>query len=239
MTNEEMIERYKAGDYQILDQLIAENERLIKFIANRYYIKCSFIDIEDLTQEGWTGFLKAVEKYNPEYEKRAKFSTYAIYWIKQAIGRFLQQKTPQGEVSLDKPISDDTDLTLGDTLDDPDAEDIAFEKANRADLHQQLSLVMDECLSLQQREIVKLRVGWDSGEPWTLEAIGELFDIQRQGVMYNFDKAMWRIRRSKWGREYIRDSQIKKCTHFFWRETDAAAVYHEKLIRKNNYIVGV
>ncbi|MGR8980477.1 MAG: sigma-70 family RNA polymerase sigma factor [Gammaproteobacteria bacterium] len=69
------------------ERLATANSRLVLFIANQY--KGGFLDFEDLVQEGQTGLLKAVDKYDPRLGY--KFSTYAGYWIRQAISRALSR----------------------------------------------------------------------------------------------------------------------------------------------------
>ncbi len=66
-------------------KLAAANSRLVLFIANQY--KGGFLDFEDLVQEGQTGLLKAVDRF--KYQLGFQFSTYAGYWIRQAISRAL------------------------------------------------------------------------------------------------------------------------------------------------------
>ncbi|WP_333878908.1 sigma-70 family RNA polymerase sigma factor [Methylobacter sp.] len=69
-------------------QAIAEaNSGLVLFIANQY--KCGFLDFDDLVQEGQTGLLKAIDKF--DHHLGFQFSTYAAYWIKQAISRALSR----------------------------------------------------------------------------------------------------------------------------------------------------
>ncbi|MGZ5075691.1 MAG: sigma-70 family RNA polymerase sigma factor [Methylobacter sp.] len=69
-------------------QALAEaNSGLVLFIANQY--KCGFLDFDDLVQEGQTGLLKAIDKF--DYRLGFQFSTYAAYWIKQAISRALSR----------------------------------------------------------------------------------------------------------------------------------------------------
>jgi RNA polymerase primary sigma factor len=69
-------------------QAIAEaNSGLVLFIANRY--KCGFLDFDDLVQEGQTGLLKAIDKF--DHRLGFQFSTYAAYWVKQAISRALSR----------------------------------------------------------------------------------------------------------------------------------------------------
>lgn len=66
-------------------KLAAVNTRLVLFIANQY--KGGFLDFDDLVQEGQTGLLKAVDRFN--HHLGFQFSTYAGYWIRQAISRAL------------------------------------------------------------------------------------------------------------------------------------------------------
>jgi RNA polymerase primary sigma factor len=66
-------------------KLASANTRLVLFIANQY--KGGFLDFDDLVQEGQTGLLKAVDRFN--YQLGFQFSTYAGYWIRQAISRAL------------------------------------------------------------------------------------------------------------------------------------------------------
>ncbi|TRW94228.1 sigma-70 family RNA polymerase sigma factor [Candidatus Methylobacter oryzae] len=67
--------------------LAEANSGLVSFIANQY--KCGFLDFDDLVQEGQTGLLKAIDKF--DHHLGFQFSTYAAYWIKQAISRALSR----------------------------------------------------------------------------------------------------------------------------------------------------
>jgi RNA polymerase primary sigma factor len=67
--------------------LAEANSGLVLFIANQY--RSSFLDFDDLVQEGQTGLLKAVDKFNCRLG--FQFSTYAAYWIKQAVSRALSR----------------------------------------------------------------------------------------------------------------------------------------------------
>jgi RNA polymerase primary sigma factor len=69
------------------DALAEANSGLVLFIANQY--KCGFLDFDDLVQEGQTGLLRAIDKF--DYQLGFQFSTYAAYWIKQAISRALSR----------------------------------------------------------------------------------------------------------------------------------------------------
>lgn len=68
---------------QARERLISCNRRLVHWVATEY--RWSKVDMEDLVQEGMTGLMRAVEKFDPDLG--LKFSTYAVWWIRQAITR--------------------------------------------------------------------------------------------------------------------------------------------------------
>jgi RNA polymerase primary sigma factor len=83
--NEEiqLAKRIEMGDTRAKDRLIRSNLRLVISIAKNYYTQD--MDFLDLIQEGNTGLIRAVEKF--DHTKGFKFSTYATWWIRQAITR--------------------------------------------------------------------------------------------------------------------------------------------------------
>lgn len=81
---QELFKRYEAGDAEARDRIIRSNLRLVISVAKRY-VGGSNLSIMDLIQEGNMGLMNAVTRF--DYRKGYKFSTYATWWIRQAITR--------------------------------------------------------------------------------------------------------------------------------------------------------
>jgi RNA polymerase primary sigma factor len=107
-------------------QLATVNSKLVMFIANQY--KGNFLDFEDLVQEGHTGLLKAVDRF--KYRLGFQFSTYAGYWIRQAISRALSRservvRIPCGQIAtINRLFRAKDELTLK-TGKEPTAQELA------------------------------------------------------------------------------------------------------------------
>jgi RNA polymerase primary sigma factor len=109
--------RARAGDDRARARLIEKNLRLVVSVAKRYM--GMGLPFEDLIQEGNIGLIKAVEKFDPELGNR--FSTYATWWIRQAIGRAIADKGrtirlpthAQGKVRTAARTRNELSATLG------------------------------------------------------------------------------------------------------------------------------
>jgi RNA polymerase primary sigma factor len=80
--------RIKVGDERARRRLIEKNLRLVVSVAKKY--RGMGVPFEDLIQEGNIGLMKAVEKFDPE--RGWRFSTYATWWVRQAVGRAVANK---------------------------------------------------------------------------------------------------------------------------------------------------
>lgn len=91
LTSEEEVELTRAirrGDTRAREKLVEANMRLVINIAKSYRNRA--IPLEDLVQEGAIGLMQAAERFDPD--KGFRFSTYATHWIRQAIGRAIDNK---------------------------------------------------------------------------------------------------------------------------------------------------
>lgn len=148
----ELAKRMEKGDESARQRLIQANLRLVVSIAKRYAHRTIQLGILDLIQEGNIGLSKAVDKF--DYRKGFKFSTYATWWIRQAITRALadQSRTVRIPVHMIENISKYTQTRRRLTQElgrDPLAEEIAIEMGTTPDKIYNLQKISQEVVSLE------------------------------------------------------------------------------------------
>lgn len=212
MSNEELVYLYQNGDRKALDSLIEQNGGIIYKLANKFYIaKTNSIDVEDLIQEGFIGLITAADKYKFNIENPCVFITYAVYWIRSKMQRFITGKNTNDEMSLYTSIGaeEDTELIYAIKDDDNNYENIE-EKIYIKQLREEIECVMNLYLSLKQRELLKLRYGWTNNKTMTLEEVGEIFNIRGSAARGIEHQAFRKIRNTPWGQTKLKEHYHEK-----------------------------
>ena len=239
----ELAQRIEAGDTAALQQFTLSNLRLVVSIAKRYAGRG--LSLIDLIQEGNLGLMRAVQKF--DWRRGFKFSTYATWWIRQAITRAIADKgrtirlpvhvsealtklnaaqqhltqefgpgahgrgdrreswasTPSGSrrrgwprrlpSSIDQPIGDDEDTSVGDfVMDQSDRgpEELTHERL----LKQEALRTLTESLSEREKLVLQMRFGLGNGHVYPLEKIGERMGLTRERVRQIEAQALRKLR---------------------------------------------